>query len=468
MPFQNSFLNFYRLFSILYALVLLLSNRIQTGEMKKSQSSISVDYLSVSLGVPLSYSGFNVAWLKSRYSTDFTPYLYVNDSLYLLPIPSPSIAYKGCFKVILHGEKVGTFFCDGIQRGLLSFQFDNSLFYQSDFNPQSILDSFCDAFDTANGIRLCTLGITRLDLACDSNFDSLSFYAQKVHGTASNSFFSSKASKTIKAKFKNLSNAKVSQVGNSLYFGSIKSGSKSVCIYPKEDLHPYQSSYIASSGVDTSKPVYRIECRLVNGSTKVSQYVPSLDMLCDPEFLISLFLKQSRRILTLVNIRTGKDFNALRSLALVSSAVIPKVLARIVPRQSNENKRFLKHLMREYLNNVGNNLFDIERFVAVRPLHPLGFDPVANKEISIEVLNSLLPECLDLSLYNNLFSILNGRLDWSSEVPIDPSSESLNLIPLESYKRSISDIPLKGHQYKLALFDARKSEKLDFEIGWNR
>ena len=436
--------------------------------MKKYRSSISIDYLSVSLGVPLSYSGFNVAWLKSRYSIDFSPYLYVNDYLYLLPIPSPSIAYKGCFKVIMHGEKVGTFFCDGIQRGLLSFQFDNSLFYQSDFNPQSILNSFCDAFDTANGIRLYVTGITRLDLACDSNFDSLSFYAQKVHCTTSNPFFSSKASKTIKAKFKNLSNAKVSQVGNSLYFGSIKSGSKSVCIYPKEDLHPYQSSYIASSGVDTSKAVYRIECRLVNGSTKVSQYVPSLDMLCNPEFLISLFLKQSRRILTLVNLRTGKDFTALRSLVLVSSVVVSKVLARKVPRQSNENKRFLKHLMREYLNNVNNNLFDIERFVAVRPLHPLGFDAVTNKDVSIDVLNSLLPECLDLSLYDNLFAVLNGRLELSSEKPIDSSLLSLNLVPHESYKRSISDIPLKGHQYKLALFDARKSEKLSFEIGWNR
>jgi hypothetical protein len=101
-------------------------------------------------------------------------------------------------------------------------------------------------------------------------------------------------------------------------------------------------------------------------------------------------------------------------------------------------------------------------------LHPLGFDAVTNKDVSIDVLNSLLPECLDLSLYDNLFAVLNGRLELSSEKPIDSSLLSLNLVPHESYKRSISDIPLKGHQYKLALFDARKSEKLDFEIGWNR
>ena len=400
--------------------------------MRKNLASICVDYLSVSLKVPMSYSRFGALWIKNKYPSDVTGRIHVRSDFTLIPVPIVNGAYKGCFTVVLSGEVVGRLYTDGIQKGVLSFKFENSLFYNYSFNPEFVLNSICDAFDTKEGFKLYFAGITRLDIACDSNYDSLSFYAQKVHQTLSNSFFSSKASKTIKAKFKNLSNAKVSQVGNSLYFGSIKSGSKSVCIYPKSDLQPYQSSYIESGGVDVSLPVYRIECRLINGSTKVSQLVHTLDMLCDPEFLVSLFLRQSRRILTLVNLRTDKDFNALRFLNLVSPVRVSKILARTVPRRSNENKRYLKHNMVEYLNNVHNNLHEINNLIHTRTLSNDAFDLAVNRQISLDVLFSIQNACLNTSAWNSLYSMICNYVDAELEQPIDPLYNA-NLTPLPSY-----------------------------------
>jgi hypothetical protein len=189
-----------------------------------------------------------------------------------------STRYLKCFEIILDDEKVGYLYTDPIRNTyystneIISIRIDNNTLYNPDLNK--ILE------DVVTELQLTLKGITRLDIAYDTDTDVLKRFKTLYNNTN-------------KYTYKNRGKTTVNGTGNfdtQINIGSLRSQGKTVIIYDKSTLLRQQNKdhlLALYETVFSHKEIYRVEVRITSKTT--NKFDINILELGNKEYLESLF-----------------------------------------------------------------------------------------------------------------------------------------------------------------------------------
>ena len=237
-----------------------------------------------------------------------------------------------CFDILLNEIKIGYLYTDPIRNTyysnneIISIRIDNEILYIPDLN--NILDQ------VINGLQIIFKGISRLDIAYDTDVDVMKRFKK---------FYNS----IEKYSFKNRGKTTVNGTGpydTQINIGSLRQG-KTVIIYDKSTLLRQQSKdYLIGiyESVFGHRNIYRCEVRLT--SKVLNKYDIDLLRLGDCGYLEGIF---GNLCGSLIDFRRKDDSNTTRQtkidlLELKGSGMkLPKKIAKRYVKADN----YLKHMI---------------------------------------------------------------------------------------------------------------------------
>ena len=189
-----------------------------------------------------------------------------------------STRYLKCFEILLYDEKVGYLYTDPIRNtyystnNIISLRIDNQILYRPDLN--NIMEQ------VVAEMQLVLKGITRLDIAYDTNINVMKKFKRFYNNTK-------------KYSYRNRGKTIVNGTGlldTQINLGSLKSQGKTVIIYDKSTiLRQSNKDYIQAlfESIFGLSEVFRVELRITSKTT--NKFKIDILKLGDKTYLESLF-----------------------------------------------------------------------------------------------------------------------------------------------------------------------------------
>lgn len=372
----------------------------------------------------------------------------INDSLFLVSNDNPNLKSKTesmVFTAFINNRLVGYYYCESVNKDLVFFRFDNSIFYGKQDIPTIIKT-------LEESLHLTYFGISGIDISVNTNHNIYSPLSLIFDQCLNNPYFRNLnkvkisdhkkyGGRTIDdVRYKSvLKRLNMYQIEDSIYFGSKKTG-KRINIYNKSMHSNSAQKKYYNSFFGKESTIYRIELSLRNtGKIKINELI-QLKQINDLNHLTGLFIKQITPQFTFIDLTKYKydsnrnkvyeKINLISELNITSTP--PKKMndverVKLPKRIQNLNKRYFKKLVTDYLTDGHTTKQEIKSWLKTKTLQKgveIGSTEIQcnNIEIGKLIINKMIQNELKINDYSKIELLLN-EID-----SITPNNEIIRMI----------------------------------------
>lgn len=287
-------------------------------------------------------------------------------------------------------------------------------------------------------LHLTYFGINGIDICLNTNYNIYSPLSIIFDQCYNNPYFQnlSKVNKSdletlggrteSDVKYKSIiPSLSMNQIDSTIYFGNKKNG-KRLKMYNKSEFStPIQKKYL-NRNFQSNETIYRIELTLRNqGKVRINEII-DISQINDFNHVLNVFKDQVESMLTFKDLRSytydlhrnkvHPTINLYNELNLttptpISINVVEKV--KLTKRVTNENKRYLKQLVTNYLEGGNTTTEEIKHWICTKSLDRNGsiektdFIPLENIHISIKIIRSMIGKDLVVYDYDVVDQLIN-------------------------------------------------------------